>query len=784
MKRLTLPLAAMVLAAACGGTGVTTSTSRVTVPPGTFGDSTSPSVPVSTPDVGGDSVGPPPLSYPIGLEGELANIPAAQADRYDWSTYRAYADDVMALYSAVGGRVARINIVQTRGPAMPDIEAYGFDALDQLVAAYQSRGVAVAMTLAYRRALSGGRGVDVDQPWLWTTADERDRYESYVRAMLERYDGDGVDDAPGLVYPVRVWQIHNELEAQWVTAVDQGVTTWATPDDYAALLQFTAPIIRAEIPDAVIVASHYPWPGRDAADFDGDGTTERYMERVAALGGYQGVDVVEIHDFGGDLKRLTDGLTYAREASGLPVWAGQVLATNAPVEGQPDAGVATQAEKVVKLLVGALAAGAEHAHWWGLQNAPESVPWSGGPLFGRAGLYGPCPDGSAQLGQVCDDPPLYPAGVNFRLLADSFVGFQGVSLIEPVAFGVVPGRRDSSRAVIRVDRRGEDPFVVAWDDSGGTLDTGTLIPGAAVVAVTTFVTEEGAEPVVEDGVVGDLVLSSTPVMIAPVEDVPGGAPATTPTTMADQAGGGPAGAFIAFHLEVTSQSRIDALWPRLEQFMALADRYGVKVTLQFSAPWAGYVRRRGLESTVHAWEDEGHEIALHHHGPTHKFFDGYTNDPDAIRTDGWYATDGTYAGDMSALMDLLAPLTGRGITSAGMSDEDTDWPEGVLYFATDSGETPSKDDLLSRPVETTHSGYPVIEIYNAGYEIAHLGTAAVGLDDVEEALATAAPDQYLGIVFNDETIEDDYALIEPLFELLGREGVAVDTVSSLLGGLR
>ena len=466
------------------------------------------------------------------------------------------------------------------------------------------------------------------------------------------------------------------------------------------------------------------------------------------------------------------------------MWAGQVLATNAPVGGQPDASPATQAEKVVKLLVGSLAVGAEQAHWWGVQNAPENVEWRGGLLFARSGLYQPCPADGMQIGQVCSDPPLFPAGVNFRLLADAFIGYEGIDPIEPLSLGVVPGRADSSRLVVRVDRQGDAPFVIAWDDAGGSLQVDDLFGGP--VTVTHFVTEEGAEPVTEEGVIGEVPLTSTPVMIVPTAGTAATPPAVTTTsigpstTVSDDTSAGPAGAFIAFHLEVSKRNRVATLWPRLVEFMDLADRYGVKVTLQFSAPWASYVESQGLLDTVHAWEAEGHEIALHHHGPAHKFFDGYTNAPEAVRTDGWYATPGDYVGDMSALMELLAPLTERGITSAGMSDADTDWPEGVLYYATDSGETPSKDDLLSQPVETVHNGYPVVEIYNAGYEIAHLGPAAVTLDDVEEAIRTATAADYLGLVFNDETIEEDFALIEPLFELLKREGVAVETVSELL----
>ncbi len=245
------------------------------------------------------------------------------------------------------------------------------------------------------------------------------------------------------------------------------------------------------------------------------------------------------------------------------------------------------------------------------------------------------------------------------------------------------------------------------------------------------------------------------------------------------------GAFIAFHLEVKDLPGIRSLWPRLEDFMALADRYGHKITLQFSAPWVDYVVQSGLTDKVLAWEAEGHEIALHHHGPTHKFFDGYTGAPDLIRTDAWYGNgkNVAYQGGMDALMEKLAPLTRTGILSAGMSDEDTDWPAGVPFYATDSGGEPSKDDLLSTPVVKWHNGQPVVEVYNAGYLISHLGDAAVTRTDIESALQTATGAQYMGIVFNDETIDEDFADIEPLFQLLQRYGVQVRTVSDLLGKL-
>ncbi len=241
------------------------------------------------------------------------------------------------------------------------------------------------------------------------------------------------------------------------------------------------------------------------------------------------------------------------------------------------------------------------------------------------------------------------------------------------------------------------------------------------------------------------------------------------------------GVFLTFHLEVSNFPRIQTLWPRLVDFMALADRYGAKVSLQFSPQWAEYVYANNLTDTVLAWEAEGHEIALHHHGPTHKFFDGYTNRPDLIRTDGWYATDGVYKGDMAALMTYLDPLAANPIVSAGMSDADIDWPEGVLYYATKYEAENSKADLISVPWQATYNGYTVTVVTNAGYAIAHLGDAAVTLADIEQGLQNATPDQVMGIVVSDDTIENAFDQIEPLFQLLERYGAQARTIRDVVG---
>ncbi len=54
--------------------------------------------------------------------------------------------------------------------------------------------------------------IDVSQHVEGTTYRPKDvaKYQRWVRAVVERYDGDGVNDMPGLTAPIKFWQVDNE----------------------------------------------------------------------------------------------------------------------------------------------------------------------------------------------------------------------------------------------------------------------------------------------------------------------------------------------------------------------------------------------------------------------------------------------------------------------------------------------------------------------------------------------------------------------------------------------
>lgn len=89
-----------------------------------------------------------------------------------------------------------------------------------------------------RYAAAGVRSLDY-----WCPPANPQEFAAYVAAVVERYDGDGVDDAPGSPR-VAVWQIWNEPN-HW--------ETWpGSPAEYAAILQAGYAAAKAADPSAVV----------------------------------------------------------------------------------------------------------------------------------------------------------------------------------------------------------------------------------------------------------------------------------------------------------------------------------------------------------------------------------------------------------------------------------------------------------------------------------------------------------------------------------------------------
>jgi hypothetical protein len=242
-------------------------------------------------------------------------------------------------------------------------------------------------------------------------------------------------------------------------------------------------------------------------------------------------------------------------------------------------------------------------------------------------------------------------------------------------------------------------------------------------------------------------------------------------------------AFVAVHLEVgtaTGQAKVlpretthpQRTWPTLLKLVSAADRDGVRLTLQFNPQWATYVLEDAARlAQVRAWEKKGHEIALHHHGPTHGDWNGYTNRVDK-------KSDPGYIGDVDQMMALVGKLPAAGkILSGGITDEATDWPSEVIY---DTSGGVNESDLLSTPRRVVFNGTPVNQITYRMYATAN--QQAADLDEIEAGYLAGTANTIMGLVFHaaDYSVRGDK--IDRLFRSLAENKIATATVQRILEG--
>jgi hypothetical protein len=89
---------------------------------------------------------------------------------------------------------------------------YDWRCPDGQIAAWQQAGVTRIQAYLQPESVWGSRNITSD---LRPKQAREDEYRAWVRTMIERYDGDGEDDMPGLVRPVRHWVIGGEWTGFW-----------------------------------------------------------------------------------------------------------------------------------------------------------------------------------------------------------------------------------------------------------------------------------------------------------------------------------------------------------------------------------------------------------------------------------------------------------------------------------------------------------------------------------------------------------------------------------------
>ncbi|MDO8391793.1 MAG: hypothetical protein Q7V57_15060 [Actinomycetota bacterium] len=167
-------------------------------------------------------------------------------------TGAAFALGVEYMELGLGGTYAATGVrwAKTRGeafawgqvePAAPvgGVHAYDWSLTDRLIDEYQQAGITHIQSYLESKSPWGSASAHDVMPKPDLLAD----YAAFVGALVERYDGDGSSDMPGLVAPVQHWVIGSEWTGFWPSG---------SAEDYLRLLAAAAGAARAAYPEVQI----------------------------------------------------------------------------------------------------------------------------------------------------------------------------------------------------------------------------------------------------------------------------------------------------------------------------------------------------------------------------------------------------------------------------------------------------------------------------------------------------------------------------------------------------
>ncbi len=122
-------------------------------------------------------------------------------------------------------------------------------------------------------------------------------YAQFLEKAVERYDGDGEDDMPGLTIPIKYWEIMNEPSMQGGSTGGMGEELKffvGIPQDYLEILKTSYQTIKKVDPEAKVLHAGMAGVQQDFRDF---------WEPVFSAGGGDYFDIANIHTISTDVKR-------------------------------------------------------------------------------------------------------------------------------------------------------------------------------------------------------------------------------------------------------------------------------------------------------------------------------------------------------------------------------------------------------------------------------------------------------------------------------------------------
>lgn len=223
-------------------------------------------------------------------------------------------------------------------------------------------------------------------------------YKSFVKKLVERYDGDGKEDMPSLKYPIKYWEAANEPEMQNPPLVFfQG-----PPKDYFEVLKATYEAIKSADENAKVLNGGMA----GMQDF-----MTKYWQGVFDLGGGNYFDIANIHSIShGEPLNIPDFKDFlARNKISKPIWV-----TEVQIEDRQEKKTEEEyADSLARSYTFALANGAEKLFYVNLKLPEGGLPGEGegGPgfsdlstLISKSGQKQPLFDAHKTIAERFDQP--------------------------------------------------------------------------------------------------------------------------------------------------------------------------------------------------------------------------------------------------------------------------------------------------------------------------------------------------------------------------------------------
>ncbi|WP_424978511.1 hypothetical protein [Leisingera sp. S232] len=173
---------------------------------------------------------------------------------------------------------------------------FDFTGLDRRIHGLQTLGLTPFVTFE-----SNADWATIEQTHKVKNAQPKDlaHWARFVETVVERYDGDGRDDMPGLTSPVRYWQVANE----WISDSNRSGGWAGSTADLIAYVSASRTAIKAADPEAIVVMGGVAafnmdllLVARDGFDFSVRQSWSATSETVMTRAEIQGQKVASIID--------------------------------------------------------------------------------------------------------------------------------------------------------------------------------------------------------------------------------------------------------------------------------------------------------------------------------------------------------------------------------------------------------------------------------------------------------------------------------------------------------